>query len=362
VDAVFYANRFSQQYTVLYGHGRAEQADQLTSRITNLSQVFVANVLAFEFPGYGSSQAQPTAEACNRAAFEAYQMLRKELKIPAHRIILLGWSLGTGPLVELAKRQSRYAMLHPAEMSQDASGMDHVHPEMPGALVLQSPFTSFFGGVPHFGCCLSRLCCCCNIFPNQNNIGKVHCPVLILHGKQDKVVPYSHALALAESHRNGRDRARNLMASSLEQEFGSDDSKMTGATGGTIYVNPNELRTTNFPIMGDRQSSRQFAPPPPAADAAAAAAAAQEASISSSESKMHKSGGRGGNGVAISDANVYDHRSRPFAHIFDGVEHQTGSYLDMSHPEVFATVKCFVSQLRSMELRSMQSRRHQSGW
>jgi fermentation-respiration switch protein FrsA (DUF1100 family) len=78
------------------------------------------------------------------------------------RIIIFGRSVGSGPAVYLASRK-------PA-----------------AALILQSPFVSAFRVVTHIPLLpFDR-------FPNYKRIGHVRCPVLVIHGSADNVIPFWH--------------------------------------------------------------------------------------------------------------------------------------------------------------------------
>ena len=59
-------------------------------------------------------------------------------------------------------------------------------------LILQSPFTSTFRVFTHIAILPI------DKFPNYKNIGNVHCPVLIIHGTVDSVIPVWHGKELYE--------------------------------------------------------------------------------------------------------------------------------------------------------------------
>jgi pimeloyl-ACP methyl ester carboxylesterase len=82
--------------------------------------------------------------------------------VPPERIILYGYSVGTGPSVYLAARRPV------------------------AGLILESPFVSTF-----------RVMTKIPLFPvdklrNLHEIKRVHCPVLVLHGTRDTIIPFWH--------------------------------------------------------------------------------------------------------------------------------------------------------------------------
>ncbi len=93
------------------------------------------------------------------------KFLVNDKKIPENKIIIYGTSLGTGPSVWIASQENARFR----------------------GMVLQSPFTSVvkirvpIKHVPF------------DMFENIERIDKVKCPVFIIHGKQDEVVPFEHA-------------------------------------------------------------------------------------------------------------------------------------------------------------------------
>jgi fermentation-respiration switch protein FrsA (DUF1100 family) len=77
-----------------------------------------------------------------------------------------GKSLGTGPCIEIAYQA-----------------------ETPFAgLILQSPFLSIFRTVFQWKKTLWF-----DLFLNLDKIEKIECPIFLIHGKKDEVVPFSHS-------------------------------------------------------------------------------------------------------------------------------------------------------------------------
>jgi fermentation-respiration switch protein FrsA (DUF1100 family) len=168
-DGVKLAARFwpnpPAKYTVLYLHGNYEDLGSVGEYIPDFVAAGFA-VLAVDYRGYGWSGGQSTEASCYADAQLAYEYLRTQLKVPADRILVFGYSLGAGPAVELA--------LH-----QPAAG-----------LVLQGAFVSAY-----------RVRTRVPLFPGDKfvNIAKVprlRLPVLVIHGTDDETVPFWHGEAL----------------------------------------------------------------------------------------------------------------------------------------------------------------------
>ena len=93
------------------------------------------------------------------------------LGVPTSKIIVFGRSCGSGPSTLLARTQPGIA-----------------------GLVLQSPFTSIRGvGRAKVGLLASIVL---DRFPNDRNIAEIRCPLAIIHGRNDRLVPCQQGQAL----------------------------------------------------------------------------------------------------------------------------------------------------------------------
>jgi len=125
------------------------------------------NVFGYEYQGYGITKPKvKSSEARCYASIEAaVEYLTSVRKIPTSKIIIFGTSLGTGPSVHIC---SKFKFR---------------------GLVLQSPFTSVVRIKVDVGANMFF-----DMFANIDKIHSVDCPVFIIHGKVDEVVPFQHAL------------------------------------------------------------------------------------------------------------------------------------------------------------------------
>ena len=156
------------KYTVLYLHGNYEDLGSIAEYIPAFTKAGYS-MFAFDYRHYGHSEGTPTEVNVYADTQLAYEYLRTKLGVPADRIIIFGYSLGSGPAVELA--------LH-----QPAAG-----------LVLQGPFVSAY-----------RVMTRVPLFPGDkfNNLSKVpalRCPVLVIHGTSDNTVPFWHGKKLYDA-------------------------------------------------------------------------------------------------------------------------------------------------------------------
>ena len=158
----------------LWFHGNGERIDDWPELLGDVRRLGLA-VLLVEFPGYGRSTGAPTEATIMSAATRAYDFLAARDDVDPDRIVAFGRSLGAGAACAVAKHR-RVA-----------------------ALVLHSAFTSVrpFAKqylVPGF---LAR-----DVFDNRRAVAAYAGPVLVLHGRRDEVVPYSHGAELARAARD----------------------------------------------------------------------------------------------------------------------------------------------------------------
>jgi abhydrolase domain-containing protein 17 len=155
-------------YTVLYIHGNAEDLGDILPVLERLHR-HGFSVFAYDYRGYGTSDGTPGEANAYRDADVAYTYLTKQLKIPADRIIIYGRSIGGGSATEIA---TRYPV---------------------AGLILESTFISAFRVILPFSILPF------DKFTNLDKLKQVHCPVLIMHGRVDKVIPIQHGRSLYEA-------------------------------------------------------------------------------------------------------------------------------------------------------------------
>ncbi|ETO20835.1 hypothetical protein RFI_16376 [Reticulomyxa filosa] len=170
--AALWFEESGNDYTILYSHGNAEDLTTSKQCFEQLAFTLCVNVLAYDYEGYGLSEGEPSEKATYEDIEAAYCWLTKDKdgpKISPSKIILFGRSLGSGPTIHLAAKEQELA-----------------------GLILQSPLrTAIKTQVYHWvaGSVLRPA----DIFHNEKKIVNVtQCPVFIIHGKADRVVPFSH--------------------------------------------------------------------------------------------------------------------------------------------------------------------------
>lgn len=154
--------------TILYLHGNA---GHIGNRMPLARQLLDAGfgVLLLEYRGYGGNQGKPTEGGLYTDGRTALHFLWGKNISPRH-LALYGESLGTGVATKLAT-------------------------EFPVcAVVLQSPYTSLPAVARyHYPWVLIETW---DKFDSLSRIAKINGALLILHGKQDSLVPFAEGVAL----------------------------------------------------------------------------------------------------------------------------------------------------------------------
>lgn len=173
VEAWFIPGRGVSERTpgpvVVYAHGNAEVIDYLPYLLRPYLSAGVSVFLP-EYRGYGRSAGTPSQRGITRDMIELRQRLLTRAEVDSSRLVYHGVSLGGGVLAQLA------------------------NPHPPSALILQSTFTSISDiawnlfRAPSFAIT--------DKYDSMSALARLDAPTLILHGRRDELVPYSHGLRL----------------------------------------------------------------------------------------------------------------------------------------------------------------------
>jgi fermentation-respiration switch protein FrsA (DUF1100 family) len=154
------------RYTLLYTHGNYEDLGELAPMLEYLRELGFS-VFSYDYRGYGTSEGGTPRErdiyADQRAAF---RHLVDVLGVPASNVIAHGRSVGCAAAVDLATREPL------------------------AGLVVESGFVSAFRVQTHIP--LLPI----DKFRNLARMPRVRCPVLVLHGTADRVIPTWHGRKL----------------------------------------------------------------------------------------------------------------------------------------------------------------------
>ena len=159
--------------TILFCHGNGANVG-LHLDATRLFREMHYSVLIFDYGGYGKSTGSPSERRVYGDAMAMWNYLTTERNLAPNSIVIWGSSFGGAAACDLASKVK------------------------PATLVLESTFTSMadaaFSDYPYFPADWFLH----SHFKSIDKIGKVPCPVLIIHSIDDTQYPIAHGRALFE--------------------------------------------------------------------------------------------------------------------------------------------------------------------
>ena len=197
----------SHGQTWLWFHGNGGNLGTRVGQLARAHRLLGVNQFIFDYRGYGKSEGRPSERGTYLDARAALEYLSTRPDIDPDRIVYFGHSLGAAVAIELAVE----------------------HP--PAGLALIAPFSSIRD--------MARLVVPLQLagwfvrghYNSLSRIGKVHTPLLVLHGELDEIVPHSQGFKLylaanrpkrfvtlhGASHNNVQHVAAETMAQALVQ-------------------------------------------------------------------------------------------------------------------------------------------------
>ena len=164
----------SNANTVLFCHGNAGNISRRLSSIERLRS-FGVNVLIFDYRGYGKSDGSPTEANCYADARRAWRWLTEERGVPPEKIIIFGRSLGGAVAVELASQVPCGGLVVESSFTSAVAVGKKMFPFLPIGALLHDRFDSIA------------------------KIGRVKCPVLVTHSREDRLIPFEMGRRLYEA-------------------------------------------------------------------------------------------------------------------------------------------------------------------
>ena len=166
--SALYLSDPNSKFTILFSHGNAEDLGDIRDFL-EMMQIKGYSVFAYDYRGYGTSSGRPSEKNAYKDIDAAYEYLVKKLNVSADRIIAHGRSIGGAVAIDLASRRKL------------------------AGLIVESSFVSAFRVVTRIRVTPF------DKFNNIDKIKKVKCPVLMIHGKDDRIISLWHSEKLFEA-------------------------------------------------------------------------------------------------------------------------------------------------------------------
>tara|TARA_Y100000590_G_scaffold420938_1_gene524129 strand:- start:379 stop:1191 length:813 start_codon:yes stop_codon:yes gene_type:complete len=161
----WYHNKKSKDYkTILFLHGNAGTLENRIYKINHFKDINV-NFLIIAWRGFSGNKGQPTEKGLYEDAISAVKWL-KDKGVLEKNIIIYGESLGTGIATEIAQNKNFAGLILESPFTSMVDAGKSKYPFFPVKLLLKDKYES------------------------NKKIKNIKCPVLIMHGKEDNIVPF----------------------------------------------------------------------------------------------------------------------------------------------------------------------------
>jgi fermentation-respiration switch protein FrsA (DUF1100 family) len=164
----------SRRGTVLFFHGNAGNISHRLDTLALFNRLGL-DTLIFDYRGYGRSEGKPSEAGTYLDAEAAWRYLTVQREIAPRQIVLFGRSLGGAVASHLAARHT------------------------PGALILESSFTSIPDVAAELYPYLPARWLATIRYNVKADLATVSCPVLVVHSRDDEIIPYTHGRRLYEA-------------------------------------------------------------------------------------------------------------------------------------------------------------------
>eukprot|EP00928_Gymnodinium_smaydae_P021681 TRINITY_DN18489_c0_g1_i1.p1 TRINITY_DN18489_c0_g1~~TRINITY_DN18489_c0_g1_i1.p1 ORF type:complete len:950 (-),score=192.25 TRINITY_DN18489_c0_g1_i1:63-2912(-) len=170
VPCMLYAHPTGSPLLIVHAHSNGCDIADMKHTLQRISEELHVHVMSFEYPGYGLHRGSSSMRTIDEAANAVLQFLLYDLGINPGQVVWYGRSIGSGPAIRLAHRMTKELHMKP------------------GGLVLQCGFAKFPEVAGHlFGRVARRLVT--TLWPNEAMVKEITCPVLIVHGRKDTMIP-----------------------------------------------------------------------------------------------------------------------------------------------------------------------------
>ena len=165
LKAWFYNKNLQKLKTILFFHGNAGSLENRTYKLNHFKDLNV-NFLIIAWRGFSGNKGKPSEIGLYRDAESAVKWLESKGLVEKN-IILYGESLGTGVAVEIAQNKNFAGIILESPYTSMLNLGKKYYPLFPVSFLLKDKFESY------------------------KKINNISVPVLIIHGKIDKIVPFA---------------------------------------------------------------------------------------------------------------------------------------------------------------------------
>ena len=201
------------EVTILWFHGNGGNIGHRVGDLALISRRLGVNSFIFDYRGYGRSEGEPSESGVYRDARAALDYLSSRSDVDPEGIVFFGRSLGTAVAVELAEDL--------AEDLAEALAGD----KTPYGMILVSPLTTLKDMARALHPLLPLHLLVGSRFDSLSRIGNIHCPLLVIHGENDEIIPLEQGRELFEAA-NSPKRFLSLPATGHNDSFSGSGAEL----------------------------------------------------------------------------------------------------------------------------------------
>jgi uncharacterized protein len=158
---------------LLYCHGNAGNIGDWTAAMPPLLDRG-CSVLLFDYRGYGRSAGQPSEDGLYLDGEAAWDWVRQQARQENVPAVILGKSLGTAVAIHAALQYPPYALILDSAFTSMREIAMNVTPWLPEGMLPQ-------------------------LYESSERIAGISCPTLLIHGREDTLVPVGHSQRLYDA-------------------------------------------------------------------------------------------------------------------------------------------------------------------
>ncbi len=164
----------SARGVILFCHGNAGNISHRLDSIQIFHQLGL-DVFIFDYRGCGQSEGRPTEQGTYKDAEAAWRYLIEERQVKPNEVIIFGRSLGGAVASWLAQSHTLGGLILESTFTSLPDIAAGLYPYLPVRLLLRFEYNT------------------------AEYLGRVDCPVLIVHSRDDEIMPFNHGQQLFES-------------------------------------------------------------------------------------------------------------------------------------------------------------------
>ena len=162
------------EYTIFFCHANAGNLAHRLDTLNTFNSMGISTFI-FDYRGYGNSQGKPTEKGTYLDALAAWRWLTQEKNVDPETIIIFGRSLGGSIATNLASKVQANSLVVESSFTSYADVGAKYYPYLP-----VKRFSRFK-------------------YKTIDYLRQVHCPVMIIHSRDDEVIPFEFGLKLYEA-------------------------------------------------------------------------------------------------------------------------------------------------------------------